>query len=56
MIYGINSRVKESRNVEALVIVLEVRRDDQWGVNIPGETGRDEMSKRKMNTTWVFEL
>lgn len=53
--YGINSRVKERRNVEALVGVVEVRREDQWGVNIPGETGRDEMSKKKMNTTWVFE-
>ena len=32
-------------------IVLEVKKEDQWGQNIMGEMGGDEMSKKKINTT-----
>ena len=31
-------------------IVSEVKREDQWGQNIMGEIGGDEMSKKKINT------
>lgn len=30
-------------------IVLEVKKEDQWGQNIMGEMGGDEMSKKKIN-------
>ena len=32
-------------------IVSEVKREDQWGQNIMGEIGGDEMSRKKINTT-----